>query len=303
MLTAAWLVCSSTAWASTTAAAQTSSSGGMPFCSTSTPQSAAQSDRVLQFATLIRRALQQQGDSVALISRSGLQLQRFQVRYSHSGLLLQGAENSDWSVRQLYFDCEENRPRIFDQGLAGFLMSAETPDLAHVSVVFMPTEKAQALSTRARDAEVVKQLLAKHYSANAYPFSIRYQNCNQWVAELLATAWAPLATGANLRERAQSWLHDTGYQPAPIQIGSHWVKLLGSFLPLVHLDDHPPDAQLGLALQVSMPPDLEAHVRAQAPESQRLEFCHTTTHMVVREGWEPLDASCTPAAGDRVLAF
>ena len=34
-------------------------------------------------------------------------------------------------------------------------------------------------------------LLGREYSANAYPFSPRYQNCNQWVAELLATAWRP----------------------------------------------------------------------------------------------------------------
>ena len=271
------------------------------FCAGGKPQSAQQQDRVLQFAAAIRQALQASGEDVALIGRSGMDLSRFGLRYSHAGVLLRSEGEVPWSVRQLYYDCEMGKPRLFDQGLAGFLMSAEAPDLAFVSVVLLPREQARALREAALDHARVSRLLAAAYSANAYPFSTRYQNCTQWVAELLAAAWGPLADGPQLRERAQSWLQHTGYAPQPVAIDSHLTKLVGSLLPLVHLDDHPADVQLGMAFQFSLPDSIEHFVRQRAPEARRIEFCHDDKHIVVREGWQPMGEHCTPAPGDRVL--
>ncbi len=279
----------------------------MQFCGNTAPQTARQQDRVLQFASVIRKTLQASGEDVALIGRSGLDLSRFQLNYSHGGVLLRSDGEGDipWTVRQLYYDCDQGRPRLFDQGLAGFLMSAEAPDLAYVSIVLLPADDARRLREAALDMPRVSRLLAATYSANAYPFSTRYQNCNQWVAELLATAWAPLPDGPALRSEAQTWLRQAGYNPKPIAIDSHLTKLVGSLLPLVHLDDHPEDVQLGMAFQFSLPGDIEAFVRRHAPSARRIEFCHDTDQVVVREGWEPIGTRCTPDArlGDRVLPF
>ena len=125
------------------------------------------------------------------------------------------------------------------------------------------------------------------------------------MAELLATAWAPLPDGPALRSEAQTWLRQAGYNPKPVAIDSHLTKLVGSLLPLVHLDDHPEDVQLGMAFQFSLPGDIEAFVRQHAPGARRIEFCHDTDQVVVREGWEPIGTYCTPDArlGDRVLPF
>ncbi|RYY55174.1 MAG: DUF2145 domain-containing protein, partial [Comamonadaceae bacterium] len=177
-----------------------------PFCQPSKTQSTRAQDRVLRFAAAVQQALEDSGEEVALIARSGLNLERFNLRYSHAGVMLKSSGDVPWSVRQLYFDCDEGRPRLFDQGLAGFLMSADSPDLAHVSIVFLPREQADALLRAALDRQRALRLLAATYSANAYPFSLRYQNCNQWVAELLATAWGELPDGPDLRQRAQHWL-------------------------------------------------------------------------------------------------
>ena len=266
-----------------------------------------QQDRVLQFAAVVRQVLQDSGEQVALIGRSGLNLGRFGLRYSHSGVLLASEGDAPWSVRQLYYDCEMGKPRLFDQGLAGFLVSAETPDLAFVSIVFLPREQAEALRDTARDQTRFAPLLAAQYSANAYPFSVRYQNCNQWVAELLATAWRPLVDGepakGSLRAGAQQWLRQTGYAPQPITIDSHWTKLAASFVPLIHLDDHPVEARYGMQLQTSLPTDIERWVHAQAPGARRLEFCHDTDQIIVREGWQAMGERCTAQPGDRVQRF
>ena len=54
-----------------------------------------------------------------------MDLSRFGVRYSHSGVSLKTGDNAPWSVRQLYYACDEERPRLYDQGLAGFVFGTE----------------------------------------------------------------------------------------------------------------------------------------------------------------------------------
>ena len=119
---------------------------------------------------------------------------------------LRASSNTPWSVRQLYFACDERRPRLFDQGLAGFVFGTDDPSVGYVSIVWLPRERAAALERAALDNARALRLLAADYSANAYPFSLRYQNCNQWVVELLAPAWGCLDDGEALRTRAQGWL-------------------------------------------------------------------------------------------------
>ena len=96
----------------------------------------------------------------------------------------------------------------------------------------------QALLDPAR----VQHLLAGSYSANAYAYGLQYQNCNQWVVELLAAAWGELPDGADLRARAQTWLRTAPYAPEPVTIPSRWLMLGAIFVPLVHLSDHPQEA-------------------------------------------------------------
>ena len=83
---------------------------------------------------------------VAIVSRSGLDLARFGQRYSHTGVSLKGSEVAPWSVRQLYYACEEKKPRIFDQGLTAFLLGMSSPAGGYVSAVFLPDEAAASAS-------------------------------------------------------------------------------------------------------------------------------------------------------------
>ncbi|HET7548900.1 MAG TPA: DUF2145 domain-containing protein, partial [Usitatibacter sp.] len=167
--------------------------------------SARQEDRLLRFAALIKQQLDASGAKVALIARSGVDLSRFGLRYSHAGVSLKANGNAPWSVRQLYYACDERRSRLYDQGLSGFLFGTDDPDEGYVSIVLPEGAAAATLEHAALDTSLGLHLLAASYSANAYPFSVSYQNCNQWVAELLASAWGALDDGPGLRERAQGW--------------------------------------------------------------------------------------------------
>jgi hypothetical protein len=272
------------------------------FCDRAKPLTASQQDRLLRFTAIVQEALSATGSDAVLISRSGLDLSRFRIRYSHAAIAWKAADGT-WSARQLYYACDEGHPRLYDQGLAGFVMGIDDSALGYVSIVALPSEAAQALRSAALDTPRAMHLLAARYSANAYPFSLRYQNCNQWVMELLAVAWGELPDGDDLRERAQQWLRDAPYKPEPVDVGSHALVFASNFVPLLHLDDHPQDDIYALKLRVSLPSTVEAFVREQRPASERIELCHDSRQVVVHRGWEPVADRCAPSESDRVVSL
>jgi hypothetical protein len=286
--------------------AGTAQAASLQFCDRPLPGTAAQQDRLLRVADWVRQELAAADAPAALIARSGLDLHLLDQRYSHTGISLKDSPNGPWSVRQLYYACDEARPRLYDQGLAGFVLGADEGQgrVGHVWLLLLPTEAAAALAATALDKPQALGLLNPVYSANAHAWGQQYQNCNQWVAELLATAWAgPLAapTATPPRERAQRWLAAQGYQPTVIEVGA--LMGLGLFIPWVHDDDHPAEDLARTRYRVSMPASIAAFVQARLPGARRVELCHDTRQLVIRHGWQPLSADCRPEPGDRVLPF
>ncbi|MBV7537965.1 DUF2145 domain-containing protein [Duganella sp. sic0402] len=280
-------------------AAQASSSR---FCDREHDLTAAEQDRLLRFAAVLREELAATEESVALVSRSGLDLSRFNIRYSHAALAWR-SDQGLWAARQLYYACDEGHPRIYDQGLAGFAMGTDSPKIGYLSIVRLPPQAVLALRPALLDTSRALHLLAARYSANAYAYSLRYQNCNQWLAEMLAAGWGDLADGVDLRERAQRWLREADYAPQPVNVGSRWWMLASYFVPLVHLDDHPDEDRAALKLHVSLPATLEDFVRARFSQSERVELCHDEQQIVIHRGWTPIAAGCKPADGDQVISL
>jgi hypothetical protein len=280
--------------------AASSLSGPSRFCDHARALSATEQDRLLRFAAVVRDELAASDGGVVLISRSGLDLSRFSIRYSHAALAWR-ADDGAWSARQLYYACDEKRPRIFDQGLAGFAMGTDDPALGYVSLVRLPPLDTPALQQALLDTPRVLHLLAGQYSANAYAYGLAYQNCNQWLVELLAVAWAGIDDGENLRERAQRWLRAAGYAPEPVDVGSRWLMLASHFVPLINLDDHPQQDRDAMKLQVSLPASIEAFMRQRLPGSERVEICHDEKQVVVHRGWMPIADGCRPGDGDRIV--
>ena len=271
------------------------------FCDRGGEVSATEQDRQLQVVAAARRVLERSEVSAALVSRSGTDLSRFQLLYSHSGLALKDSRNGPWSVRQLYYACDESRARLYDQGLAGFLLSAGKTAPIRLSIVTLPDAEGASLAAGALDNRLALALLSSRYSASAYAFATRYQNCNQWVAEMMGFAWAPRDGAAPTRAQAQRGLQALGYDPAPVVVPSHAVMFAAQFVPLVHSDDHPIDDLYAMRLKVSTPAALEDFAHRRVPRAQRIEFCAADRTIVVRRGWTPLPADCRPAEGDEVL--
>ena len=290
--------------------ASASAWAGLPvFCEKNREITAAEQDRALRFAGAVKAELERSGMDVAVVSRAGLDLSRFGLLYSHAGIALKDNPGGAWAVRQLYYACDESRPRLFDQGMSGFVFGADTPGRGHVALLFLPAADSALLSRAALDKRLALALLANKYSANAYAFATRYQNCNQWVAEMLAGAWGDIAgagadagdAGTAMRTRAQAWLRAQGYAAGPVRVPSHWLMFAGQFVPLVHVDDHPLDDIYALALHTSVPAAIEDFLHRRLPDARRVELCRDERHIVVHRGWEPLGADCLPLPGDEVV--
>ena len=269
-------------------------------CSGSPELTPLQHDRLLQFSAWIRADLAQQGARLALVARSGSNLGRFDIRYSHAGLSLRDSEQGPWAVRQLYFACDEGRPRLFDEGLTAFLAGSHEVDRGFVSVLLLPEAAALALEAAARDRDRALALLEGDYQANAHPYSLGSQNCNQWLAELLAEAWAPATGEPAGRARSQAWLRAKGYAPRPIQLSTDLWFVAAAWVPWLSLRDHPPSDRAALRMVTTLPEHLDTLVQQREPQVRRIEWCHVQGRVVRREGWgRPLDEACTAEAGDQ----
>lgn len=276
---------------------------GSQSCSQPPVLEAAEQDQQLRFAAIIRAELEDSGSRVALVSRSGTPLGYFGLNYSHAGVSLRHSLNAAWSVRQLYYACDEQIPRIFDQGLPGFVIGSDNPDLGFISIVLLPEPQAALLESAALDDRLALTLLARRYSANAHAFSTLYQNCNQWVMELLAAAWGQLAPSAQLRAEAQAWLAGQGFVPQVFELGFRPLLWLSSTSALLNTDDHPAEDLARLVLRVSMPDAMEAFVNVAAVGARRIEFCRTRSHVLIRRGWTHLPADCQPGPADTVVTL
>ena len=167
----------------------------------------------------------------------------------------------------------------------------------------MPSAAAASVEQAALDKPRALRLLAATYSANAHPQSLRYQNCNQWVAELLATAWGGLPDRDDLRARAQAWLLREGYAPPAVEVGASWVLWAGLFIPWIHYGDHPRADLAAQRLHTSLPSAIEAFVQSRQPEAKHIELCHNADQVVIRRDGPPLAEGCKPEPGDEVIVI
>ena len=245
--------------------------------------------------------LDKSGSDAAIISRSGTDLTRFHIRYSHSGFSLKKSDNTPWSVRQLYYGCDDQKPSIFDQGLSGFLMTHDDNIPSYVSILLLPKPETESMEKAALDNKLSINLLGHEYSANAYAFSTIYQNCNQWVAEMLAYAWGDLRQNDDFRNNAQAWLKANDYKPTDIDAKYRYVVWVGHLIPLLHTNDHPSENIDRKIFQVSMPAAIEEFVKNRIDNVSRVEMCLKDNRIVIHRGWDSIADGCIAGPDDEVL--
>lgn len=293
----AWMICMAGLLLSASMPARGDS---LYLCGRQAEPDAATKNRALLLTEAIRRRLETSGHHAAIVSRSGTSLDWLAIRYTHAGVSLQDSPNTPWSVRQLYYACDEDTPHIYDQGLAGFYQDNGDRRDIYASIVFLPPLAERQLIAAALDRHAALGLLGRNYSANAYAYSTRFQNCDQWLAELLALAWGQLPDQGPLRQEAQTWLQQMHYRPAMVDVRYDILVWFASVIPLLHNSDHP-DSDLGQhRYAISLPASIEDFIHQQWPQAQRIEFCARDDALVTHHGWTSIGAHCTPQPGDGI---
>ena len=138
------------------------------------------------------------GDTVALISRVGSDTpeKRFQQRvgefwrYTHSALVFRNHPAGQWSVVHLLNTCGENSD-IFVQGLMRF--SLDKPYVYSNAISRLTPDLQDRLEAIVLQHDLAKKLHASNnqYSSISSPYNQIYQNSNEYILTILATAIAP----------------------------------------------------------------------------------------------------------------
>ena len=218
-------------------------------CNAPHPPKAQAVERALTLAEHTAKALDESGAQVVILARAGQDLSKYGLRYSHLGFAYrqtipaaegQGGKSSHvWRVLHKLNQCGSADSAIYRQGLGEFFMD----DLWRYEAAWVvPTPDVQVkLHAMLNDPARATQMHHKPYNLVSYPWSLKYQQSNQWAIETLATAVSPELGGRPSRSQAQAWLQFNGYQPTVLNIGA--MTRLGARVSAANVafDDHPSD--------------------------------------------------------------
>lgn len=197
------------------------------------PLQAAEVTRGLALAEATAARLDASGAEVVLLARAGQDLSRHGLRWSHVGLAYREAGGA-WRVLHKLNHCGRADAALYRQGLGEFFL--DRPHRYEAAFAILAPEVQARLKPLLADNTRGAAWHHAAYSMVAYPWSLAYQQSNQWAIETLAGAMAGEAAG---RRQAQDWLRRQRYTPTTLQLDT--FTRLGARLTAAHVafDDHP----------------------------------------------------------------
>lgn len=214
--------------------------------------------RELEMTARLERLLERHAGEVALISRVGSDLSRNRFEgeapyYTHVGIALR--EQHRWWVHQLLNTHGGPGGHLYRQPLVDFFR--DDPYEYRVALL-VPSVDLQARIASTLRSPMRLALYTHRYSRICYPYSTRYLNSNQWVAEIIAAA----QTSCRSRQEAQQHLRASGYGPC-VLLASGVVSqfVAGWFMRNTRFDDHPISNRLAGRLEFSMETSLRDYLR------------------------------------------
>ena len=194
-----------------------------------------------ELAQKLKVYLDESQASVALVARAGQDLRQYHLRYSHLGIAQKDAQGR-WIIMHELNECGTAKSGLFNEGLANFFMD---DPFQYESLILIPQTQFQEKILTTLNAPIAKNLHFSQYNMLAFPFSTQYQNSNQWVLEVLATALSSSPTNENIannlsnRNKAQAWLQTKQYQPDTIALSTFTRLGARLFKANISFDDHP----------------------------------------------------------------
>lgn len=194
-------------------------------------------ERSLTLAVDTMKSLDASGSRVVLLARSGRDLSKYGLRYSHLGFAYQqpdGRGGHVWRILHKLNECGTAGSSIYREGLGQFFLD----DMWRYEAAYVvPSPEVQErLMALLQDDSRALRLQHKPYSLVSYAWGLTYQQSNQWAIETLAEAMEPSIRN---REQAQAWLKLRDYQPTVLNLGP--LTRLGARMTAANVafDDHP----------------------------------------------------------------
>ena len=245
----------------------------------------------------VQRALDSSKATVAMVARVGMDLSEYNIRYTHAGLVYREKPSEPWRIAHLLNACGSAVSDLWHEGLGNFFLD----DLHSYEAILMLPPNAdveQRLLKALTSTTAIRAVHNPAYSMVAYPFSLKYQNSNDWVLETLAIA---LSTDAQItnRTQAQAWLKLAGYEPSEMRITAG--KRLGArmFKANVAFDDHPNELRFADRIQ-TVTVDSLVNFLEKRPAKWRRTVVAQSTQAVIQPTAAPSKAAPPSTKADDV---
>ncbi len=218
-----------------------------------------------ELAHKVMRNLDSSGAQTAIIARAGQDLSKYQLRYSHLGIVRKDTEGR-WIVMHELNQCGTAKSDLFNQGLANFFMD---DPFRFESLLLIPSTENQEKILRTLNSAMATQLHDSRYNMVSFPFATQYQNSNQWALEVIAAA---LASDVKIqgREQAQAWLKFAGYQATTLDIPM--LTRLGGrmFRANIAFDDHPMSRRMAGKIDTVTVESIDQFLQNRDSQMQRI---------------------------------
>jgi hypothetical protein len=221
--------------------------------------------RAFEMGLVTQKKLDESGAQVAILARSGQDLSRYGLSWSHAAIVWRDHPAGRWITVHLLNQCGTDRSGLFNEGLANFF--ADTP-LRWEALVLIPNTETQARLVVVLSSDLPLRLHEPAYNMVAYPFSTKYQNSNQWLLEVIAASISPEPVSS--RGQAQRWLQSNGYRPTQLNIPA--LTRLGGrmFRANVAFDDHPSEQRWADRIDTVSVESIESFLMARGAKRLRV---------------------------------
>lgn len=188
-------------------------------------------------AVSLNRTLNATQSNVVLVARVGGDLSKYGVNFTHVGFAVKNFKHrKGWTVIHLLNQCGTAYSDIHAQGLMNFFLD----DLFKMDyqVITLSPDLQNALYKNL-NSSLVNKIHEQRYNMLAYPFSVKYQNSNQWILEMIEASKHQLTD----RAKTQMALNRDGYIPYMIRVQGFSRIGASLFKNNVKFDDHPVEEQ------------------------------------------------------------
>lgn len=211
-------------------------------------------------------ALDASGAQVALVTRAGQDLSKYNLRYSHMAFAWRDHPKGRWLVVHELNRCGTAQSALYDQGLGNFFLD----DLfAYESTIVIPSASSQARIAAVLLGTVPGRMHEARYNMLAYAFSTAYQNSNQWVLETYAASMSELPV--DTRAQAQSWLMRSGYRPITVHVPGPTRLGARLFKANIAFDDHPFERRMAGQIDTVTVESVTRFIRRHDLEAREIE--------------------------------